>query len=54
VPTVAGRYEALYEGIRDSLLTGVAPPVALEEAIAVLRVIEAARDSAREGTVVAL
>jgi predicted dehydrogenase len=54
VPTVAGRYEAFYEGIRDSVLTGVAPPVALEEAIAVLRVIEAARDSARENTVVTL
>jgi predicted dehydrogenase len=54
VPTVAGRYEAFYEGIRDSVLTGVAPPVALDEAIAVLRVIEAARDSARENTVVTL
>ena len=54
VPTLAGRYEAFYEGIRDSLLTGVAPPVLLAEAIAVLRVIEAARASAGDRTVVTL
>jgi scyllo-inositol 2-dehydrogenase (NADP+) len=54
IETLPGAYERYYAGIRDALLTGGEPPVALSEAIAALRVIEAAQQSAREKRAVLL
>ncbi|MBX5440087.1 MAG: Gfo/Idh/MocA family oxidoreductase [Solirubrobacteraceae bacterium] len=53
VPTEAGRYQAFYTGV-VSALRGGALPVDPVDAIAGLRVIEAARRSARERRVVPL
>jgi predicted dehydrogenase len=52
--TVPGAYERYYALVRDALLTGGEPPVVLTEAIAALRVIEAARQSAQEKSVITL
>lgn len=49
-----GAYEAFYEGLRDAIRDGGPPPVSAREGVAVLEVIEAARESARERRVVAL
>lgn len=54
VETLPGQYERFYALLRDALVSGGAPPVAPEEALRALRVIEAARESARTGTVVRL
>lgn len=54
VETLPGAYERYYAGIRDALLIGGEPPVTLSEAIAALRVIEAAQQSAREKRVILL
>jgi len=51
VETTAGAYPAYYAGIADSLRTGAPPPVDPADAIAVLRVLEAAARSARSRTV---
>jgi hypothetical protein len=40
--------------VRDALLTGAAPPVLAEEAVAVVEVLDAARRSARDNVVVSL
>jgi predicted dehydrogenase len=54
LPTEPGRYECFYEGVAASLRDGTPPPVAAEEAVAVLEVIEAARRSGAEGLAVLL
>lgn len=50
--TAPGRYEAYYAGLRDALRSGGPPPVDPADSLRVLRVIEAARESARTGTIV--
>jgi predicted dehydrogenase len=54
VETLPGQYEQFYVLLRDALASGGPPPVAAEEALRALRVIEAARESARTGAVVRL
>ena len=49
VPTKRGAYERFYEGLVAALRGGASPPVVVDEAIAVLAVIDAARRSVREG-----
>ncbi|HET6507678.1 MAG TPA: Gfo/Idh/MocA family oxidoreductase [Baekduia sp.] len=49
-----GDWPAFYAGVRDAIREGAPPPVPAADAIAVLDVLEAARASARGGTVVAL
>lgn len=50
--TLPGSYETFYARMRDALLTGAPPPVDPADALLALRVIEAARDSARTGGVI--
>lgn len=52
VPTEHGAYPAFYAGIAAALRHGTPPPVDPADAVRGLRIIEAARRSAREGTVV--
>ncbi|GAC1567252.1 MAG: hypothetical protein NVS3B14_12720 [Ktedonobacteraceae bacterium] len=52
VETRAGAYETFYALLRDALLHGGEPPVNPADAVATLRVIEAARQSARNHTVI--
>ena len=52
VETLPGAYETFYALLRDALITGGKPPVDPGEAVEVLRVIEVARESARNHTVV--
>ncbi len=52
VETEPGRYVAFYEALERAIRTGSPPPVALEAGVEVLRVIEAAIESAAGGTVV--
>jgi scyllo-inositol 2-dehydrogenase (NADP+) len=54
VETLPGSYETFYALLRDALLSGGLPPVDPADSIAVLRIIEAARESARTGAVVPL
>jgi predicted dehydrogenase len=54
VPTEPGGYAAYYRGIAHALRTGGPPPVDVRDAIEGLEVLEAARESARTGTVVTL
>ncbi|MFJ9029316.1 Gfo/Idh/MocA family oxidoreductase [Streptomyces sp. NPDC102274] len=54
VETEPGDYPAYYAGIATALREGTPPPVTAYEAAAALDVLEAARRSAREGTVVTL
>ena len=49
VPAEAGRYLTFYDGVRRAITQGAAPPVALDEALAVMEVLDAARRSHREG-----
>jgi scyllo-inositol 2-dehydrogenase (NADP+) len=51
-----GRWVAFYEGVVAAIRTGgaVPPPVTASEAVGVLELLEAARDSAARGVVVAL
>ncbi len=49
VATVAGDYPAYYAALAAALRAGTAPPVTAHEAVAVLRILEAAARSAREG-----
>ena len=54
VPSLPGEWGAYYRGIADAL-TGTGPlPVTGDDAVAVLRVLDAARESARAGQVVPL
>ncbi len=48
VPTIPGCYEAFYAGIHQALTQGGPPPVAAQDAVAVVRVIECAYRSHRE------
>jgi predicted dehydrogenase len=52
VETEPGAYLAFYRGIAASLRDGTPPPVDPEDSVAVLRIIEAARESARTKGVV--
>jgi scyllo-inositol 2-dehydrogenase (NADP+) len=52
--TPPGAYERFYTLLRDALLTGGPPPVDPADAVASLRIIEAARQSARSRSVVVL
>ncbi len=54
VETLPGAYETYYALVRDALRAGGPPPVDPAGALAALRVIEAARESARTGQVVRL
>jgi predicted dehydrogenase len=54
VPTEPGDYAAYYRGIVGSLRMGAPSPVDVRDAIEGLEVLEAARESSRTGTVVAL
>jgi scyllo-inositol 2-dehydrogenase (NADP+) len=54
VPTLPGAYQEFYAGVRDAVRGGAQVPVPIEEAIEVLIVLEAARDSARHSSVVTL
>ncbi len=53
-PNPAGDYRAFYAGIRDAIRDGVPPPVRVEEALDVMRVLQAGVDSAASGRVVTL
>lgn len=52
VPTLDGDYPAYYASVAAALRDGTEPPVTAEEAAATIRVLEAARTSAREARVV--
>lgn len=54
VESLPGSYERFYMAVRDAVREGAPPPVAPEEALAVLRVIAAAQESARAGAVIPL
>lgn len=54
VETLPGSYEAYYALVRDALTTNGPPPVDPAESLHALRVIEAARASARAGSAVPL
>jgi scyllo-inositol 2-dehydrogenase (NADP+) len=54
VETERGRYVEFYEGVERAIREGSAPPVPLEAGTATLEVIEAARRSAAERTVISL
>ena len=54
VQTEPGRYVAFYEEMERAIRAGASPPVPLEAGIATLDVIEAARQSAAERTVIPL
>ncbi|CAA9523913.1 MAG: Uncharacterized oxidoreductase YdgJ [uncultured Sphingomonadaceae bacterium] len=49
IPTLSGRYVDYYEAMADAILDGAAVPVDPVDASAGLRIIELARQSAREG-----
>lgn len=51
VPTLDGDYPAYYAGIVTALREGTAPPVTAHDAVATIRVLEAARTSALESRV---
>jgi len=53
-PAPAGDYRAFYAGIRDAIRDGAPPPVTVDEALDVMRVLQAGIDSAANGRVVAL
>lgn len=54
VETLPGAYETFYALLRDALVSGGKPPVDPADAVATLRVIEAARASAQKHTVIEL
>lgn len=54
VPPVPGDWPRFYASLRDALRSGGPPPVDPQDAVATLRVLEAARRSAREHRIVAL
>jgi len=54
IPTVRGEYPAFYAGVARALREGAPPPVDPEDALAGLRIIEAAQRSAATGTVIRL
>jgi predicted dehydrogenase len=54
VETEAGAWPRFYEGVVRSLREGTPPPVTADSAVEVLEVLDAARESARTGSVVEL
>lgn len=52
LPIEAGAYERFYAGVRDALTAGAAMPVDPRDSVAALRVMQAARDSARSAAVI--
>ncbi|CDO36590.1 oxidoreductase [Novosphingobium sp. KN65.2] len=54
VPNHRGRYQAFYENVRDCLLNKASPAVPARHAIAVMEILEAAQESARERREIAL
>jgi predicted dehydrogenase len=52
VETVPGSYETFYTALLEALRSGAPPPVDPADSLAVLKVIEAARESARGGAVI--
>lgn len=50
VPSIPGRWSEFYVRVRDALCEGSPPPVSATDAIAGLSIIDAARESARTGT----
>jgi scyllo-inositol 2-dehydrogenase (NADP+) len=54
VETAPGSYETYYALVRDAIRAGGPPPVSLAEAVAVLRVIESARESAQRSAIISL
>jgi predicted dehydrogenase len=52
LPILAGAYEQFYAGVRDALIDGAEMPVDPRDSVAALRVIEAARRSARTSQVI--
>ncbi|PLT48285.1 Myo-inositol 2-dehydrogenase [Paenibacillus pasadenensis] len=54
VDTLPGRYEDFYRGIAEAIQGGAAMPVPPEDALGVIRLIEAARRSAKEKRVIEL
>jgi predicted dehydrogenase len=54
VETAPGSYETYYARVRDALVSGGPPPTDPVQSLATLRVIEAARESARSGNVIRL
>lgn len=52
VPTLDGDYPAYYAGVVTALREGAPPPVTAHEAVAAIRVLEAAAASARESRVI--
>lgn len=54
VESLPGRYQDYYAGVRDALREGKPAPVDPADALNVIRVIEAARESAKRGEVVRL
>ncbi len=49
-----GSWHVFYDSVRDSIENGTAPPVSAQQALQVLQVIEAARESSASGRRVAL
>ncbi len=54
IETLTGSYESYYALLRDALLQNGPPPVDPADAVITLRIIEAAQQSARDGTIVKL
>ena len=54
MPSLPGQWGTYYRGIADALTGGGPVPVSGDDAVAVLRVLDAALESARSGQVVAL
>ncbi|MBV9709655.1 MAG: oxidoreductase, partial [Ktedonobacteraceae bacterium] len=54
VETLTGSYESYYALLRDALLQHGPPPVDPTDAVITLRIIEAAQQSARNGSIVKL
>lgn len=52
VPTLAGAHHAYYRALREAIVHGAPSPVPVDDAVAVMRVIEAAQRSAAEGRVI--
>lgn len=53
-PAPAGDYRAFYVGLRDAINGTAAPPVTVDEALDVMRVLQAGADSAAGGGVIGL
>ena len=54
VPTVRGDWGRFYAGVAEAIATGVPPPVSAGEALAGLKLIALARQSARDGRTLAV